>query len=176
MTIRLRGKSFRASEEEHCLVDVEPENEHRQTVEPEPESAVRRAAVLEEFEIEFDVVAKSFFVRLFFQNFISVFALRARRDFDAAPDKVVALRHAAFVAHMIERAFFAAIVGYEQEFVIIVFLHPVETQTFGFGGKIAFLAFRHGVTVVFFQSVVKIFECNDGEGVSGRRVRFRKVL
>ncbi len=103
---------------------MQTEDEHCQTVDAETETAVRGTTVLEEFKVEFYVFAQAFFVRLFFKNVVSVFTLSARGDFYAAPDEVVALRNAVFVAHVVERTFFAAVIGDEQKLVIVVFFNP----------------------------------------------------
>ena len=94
-------------------------------------------------------------------------ALRAGGYLDAAPDKVIALRHAVLVAHMVERTLLGAVVGDEQE-LVTVFLHdPVVAQTLGVGREVALFAVGHGIAELLFELVIEIGKLYDRE--RGRR-------
>ena len=123
----LRIEPVGAAEQEHSFLNVESEQQHGQTVNTETETAVRRTAVFKEFKVELNVFTESFFVRLFFEDFVTVLALCTGCDFNTAPDKVITLRNAVFIAHMIECALFCGVIGYEEELVIVMLLYPIKS-------------------------------------------------
>ena len=70
----LRIEPVGAAEQEHSFLNVESEQQHCQTVNTETETAVRRTAVFKEFKVELNVFTESFFVRLFFEDFVTILA------------------------------------------------------------------------------------------------------
>lgn len=103
---------------------------------PRPETAVGRAAVLEELQIELDILGQTLFLGLLLQHLIAVLTLCAGGDLDTAPDQVVALGHTVLVAHVVERALLGSVIGDEQELVAIVLLDPLVAQALGLGGQV----------------------------------------
>ena len=90
-------------------------------------------------------------------------ALRAGGNFHAAPDQVVALRHAVLVAHVIERALLGGIIRDEQELMAILLLDPLVGEVLRLGGQVAFLAVRALVAEFLFQLGVQVGQLDDRE-------------
>lgn len=88
-------------------------------------------------------------------------------DFNTAPDKVITLRNAVFIAHMIECALFCGVIGYEEELVIVMLLHPIKAEFLCLGGQIAAFAFRGNIAVFLFKSIVKLRKSDNGERKRG---------
>ena len=117
---------------------------------------MRRAAVLEELGVELHVLIQALLLRLCAELLITVLALRAGGDLHAAPDQVIALRHAVLVAHVVERALLRAVIGHEEELVAVLLLHPVERQVLGLGGQVALLLLRHLVAELLLEFRVQV--------------------
>src|SRR5215208_6786813 len=79
---------------------------HHDARQPQPESAVGRAAVAEEVEVVRDGVAQARGLRLTSEAFIAMLALGARGDLEALPHQVEAARdlRALLLPHMVEGA------------------------------------------------------------------------
>ena len=122
-----------------------------------------RAAVFEEFEIELNILLESLLLSLALEHVVSVLALSAGGYLDAAPDEVVALRHAVLVAHMVECTLLGAVVGNEQELVAVLLHDPIVAQALGVGREIALFAVGHGVAELLFELVIEVGELYDGE-------------
>ena len=88
-------------------------------------------------------------------------------DLHAAPDQVVALRHAVLVTHVVEGTLLGRVIGDEQELVAVVLLDPVVAQTLGLGGQIALLALVYGVAELFLQSLVQVCQLDHRERGGG---------
>ena len=90
-------------------------------------------------------------------------ALCARGNLHAAPDEVVALRNAVFVAHVVEGALLGAVVGDEQKLVVVVLLDPVVAEMLCLGGEVALLLVRNGVAVFLLEGVIEVGELHARE-------------
>ena len=128
---------------------------------------MRRAAVAEEAEIELYVLRKSLLLCLCLQDLVAVLTLCARGDLHAAPDEVVALRHAVLVTHMVEGALLGIVIGNEEELVAVFLLGEAGAKALGVRGQVAVLGFGHGVAVALFKLLVEILELNHGERLGG---------
>ena len=93
--------------------------------------------------------------------------LCAGGDLHAAPDEVVALRHAVLVAHVVESALLGGVVGDEQELVAVVLLDPVVAQALGLGGQVALLALIDRVAKLLFQTLVQVGQLDHRERSGG---------
>ena len=148
----LRSQTVGAAEQELGVLDGLAAEQHGQTVDAQTEAAVRGAAVLEELQIELDVIGQALLLCLLLQHVVAMLTLCAGGDLHAAPDEVVALRHAVLVAHVVESTLLGGVVGDEQELVAVVLLDPVVAQALGLGGQVALLALIDSVAELLFQS------------------------
>ena len=142
-------QSIGSAEEEHCFLDRDAEEEHGQTVDTDSESAVGRTAVTEELGVELNVLAKSLLCRVTAKVIVAVLSLCAGGDLYAAPNKVVTLRNAVFISHMIERTLVLCEIGNEEELVAVKLLNEAVSHTLSVGSKVAFLGLGAGVAVSF---------------------------
>ena len=154
--MKSRGQAVGAAEQELGILDGQAAQQHGQAVDAQTETAVGRAAVLEELQIELDIIGQTLLLGLLLQHLVAMLALGTGGDLHTAPDQVVALRHAVLIAHVVESALLGGVIGDEQELVAVVLLDPVVAQALGLGGQIALLALVHGVAELFFQSLVQV--------------------
>ena len=68
---------------------------------------------------------------------------------------------------MIECALFCGVIGYEEELVIVMLLHPIKAEFLCLGGQIAAFAFRGNIAVFLFKSIVKLRKSDNGERKRG---------
>ena len=167
-----RSQTVGAAEQELGFLDGQAAEQHGQAVDAQTEAAVRRAAILEELQIELDVLGQTLFLGLLLQHLIAVLALCAGGDLDTAPDQVVALGHTVLVAHVVERALLGSVIGDEQELVAIVLLDPLIAQALGLGGQVALFRVIDGVAELLFQTLVQVGQLDHGE----RRLRDDDLL
>ena len=92
ISMKLRGQTVGAAEQELGVLDGQAAQQHGQAVDAQTKTAVRRAAVLEELQIELDILGQTLFLSLLLQHFVAVLTLGTGGDLHTAPDQVVALR------------------------------------------------------------------------------------
>ena len=160
-------QSVRTAEEEHCFLDRNTEEEHGESVNTDSKTTVGRTAVAEELGVELNVVNKSFFGGVSAKLGIAMLTLCARGDLHAAPDKVVALRNAVFVSHVIEGALVLRKIGNEKELTAVKLHSKAVRHALRIGGKVAFFGFGAGVAVTLLEQAVDLGNAEHGESRGG---------
>ena len=78
--LQLRGQTVGAAEQELGILDGQAAQQHGQAVDAQTETAVGRAAVLEELQIELDIIGQTLFLGLLLQHLVAVLALGTGGD------------------------------------------------------------------------------------------------
>ncbi len=66
--LKLRGQTVGAAEQELGVLDGQAAQQHGQAVDAQTKTAVGRAAVLEELQIELDIIGQTLFLGLLFST------------------------------------------------------------------------------------------------------------